>query len=319
VGTGDAAILVEVKQQFHVATPFAAGSKLEALPLAVHKKRVVNELPELVLYAPDAEPAPIGGKLTRARQRFDAEPGLHQTSILHFAGKFDSISYIRWGVTLMRKTIPVLLACWPDIHMPEWQGRRLRGFFAAGQGEGSLLHNHGERGQGLYRYPLVQYKVIDGIPTVLAAAEGIQELLPLVTGCQELALGNRSYPRGTLQLSLTDQEVGDADAPVRYRFRTPWFGLNQENYRVYESAGQDERQALLDRVLAGNLLSLSKGLGVTVEVRLRVESALRPERVSFKGETVLGFTGEFSANFILPELMGLGKSVSRGFGAVGTA
>lgn len=31
---------------------------------------------------------------------------------------------------------------------------------------------------------------------------------------------------------------------------------------------------------------------------------------------MIGFTGEFLVNFDIPDLLGLGKSVSRGFGAV---
>jgi len=31
---------------------------------------------------------------------------------------------------------------------------------------------------------------------------------------------------------------------------------------------------------------------------------------------MLGITGEFMANFAIPDYLGLGKSVSRGFGAV---
>jgi CRISPR/Cas system CSM-associated protein Csm3 (group 7 of RAMP superfamily) len=31
---------------------------------------------------------------------------------------------------------------------------------------------------------------------------------------------------------------------------------------------------------------------------------------------MIGFTGEFLVNFDIPDLLGLGKSVSRGYGAV---
>lgn len=216
----------------------------------------------------------------------------------------------------MQKQIRIMTARYPDIHIPQGQGKLLRGFFAAGQGEGSLLHNHGEQGAGIYRYPLVQYKVIHGTPTVLAIEEGIEAIQPLVIGCQRLLLGGRYYNRGQLCLSLDTAVVGETEERCRYRFRTPWFGLNQENYRRYEQAGPEQRQALLKRVLTGNLLSLSKGLGVTVERRLEVECALQVCGVRFKEENVLGFLGGFSVNFRLPELLGLGKSVSRGLGAV---
>lgn len=219
----------------------------------------------------------------------------------------------------MRAAIDVMTARYPDIRVPEWQGRRLRGFFAAGQGEGSLLHNHGEQGRELYRYPLVQYKIVDGTPVVLALGDGIEAVQPLVASRRELALGGRRYPRGALRLSLEAAEIGDTEEHLRYRFLTPWFGLNQDNHRRFEAAGPEERRALLDRVLAGNVLSMAKGLGLTVEGRLTVDSALAPRPVGFKEGTVLGFTGEFSVNYVIPELLGLGKSVSRGFGTVGRA
>ena len=219
----------------------------------------------------------------------------------------------------MQTVISILRARYPEIHVPQWQGQKLRGFFASGQAEGSLLHNHGAEGGGLYRYPLVQYKIVDGVPVVVAVEEGIPALQPLVAARQELVLGNRTYPRGRLELALEDWVAGDTEARLRYQFVTPWFGLNQENHRKYAQAGEAERKALLERVLAGNLLSMSKGLGVTVERRLAVEAELEETPVRFKNETVLGFTGTFSVNYLIPELLGLGKSVSRGFGAVAEA
>ncbi len=216
----------------------------------------------------------------------------------------------------MQKTISVLQASYPDIHVPQWEGRRLRGFFASGQAEGSFLHNHGDRGRDLYRYPLVQYKIVDGMPVILAIEDGIPALEPVILGRECLTLGNQTYPRGELRLELKNCLLGDTEEPYHYRFCSPWFGLNQDNYRRYAQMGPGDRKALLERVLIGNLLSLSKGLGVTAERRLQVEAALEEVPMRFKNETILGFGGRFSMNFLIPDLLGLGKSVSRGFGVV---
>lgn len=215
----------------------------------------------------------------------------------------------------MQAVVSVMWVRYPDIYVPQWQGRKLRGFFASGQ-ENDLLHNHTQQGGELYRYPLVQYKIVDGIPVVVAVGDGIPALQPLVVSRQELVLGNRTYPRGQLFMELEDELLGDTEERFIYRFVTPWFGLNQENHRRYVQSGPEERKTLLERVLTGNLLSLAKGLGVTVDRRLLVAAALEEESVPFKNETVLGFTGGFSVNFRIPCLLGLGKSVSRGFGAV---
>lgn len=205
---------------------------------------------------------------------------------------------------------------YPEIHLPQWQGRRLRGFFASDQEDEDLLHNHDKTGGSMYRYPLVQYKVIREVPTVVAIEDGIRAVYPLVMERQTLQIGDQTYPAGHMDIELSSAAVGETGKMRRYRFCAPWFGLNQKNYRQYVASGSGEREALLQRILIGNLLSLSKGLGITVEHELRVTTRLEERRVTFKSEPIVGFVGEFSANYVIPPLLGLGKSVSRGFGAV---
>lgn len=217
----------------------------------------------------------------------------------------------------MQVKLRIMRVTYPEIKVPQWQGRRLRGFFASGEEAGSLLHNHGEAGESLYRYPLVQYKVIRQHPVIVAIEEGIREVYPLVMERQVLQLGDNSYPCGHLDIDLATGQLGATAEPQHYRFCAPWFGLNQANYQRYsEAEGEEEREAILRQVLIGNLLSLSKGLGVTVARPLQVQLDLKPHKVSFKNEAVLGFVGDFAVNYTIPALLGLGKSVSRGFGVV---
>ena len=215
----------------------------------------------------------------------------------------------------MTKTIKVMRVSYPDLHVPQWQGRRLRGFFGAEQEAGSLLHNHGAAGP-MYRYPLVQYKVLGGIPTVLAAEEGIPLVYPLVMERERLTLGEESFERGELRFDLRKETMGDCTQARTYRFLSPWFALNQENHRVWQGSAPEERRALLERILAGNILSFAKGFHLTVENQLRVSAELESNRSRFKDGQIVSFRGSFSVNYMLPDLFGLGKSVSRGFGAV---
>jgi hypothetical protein len=78
-----------------------------------------------------------------------------------------------------------------------------------------------------------------------------------------------------------------------------------------------ERRTLLERVLVGNCLSLAKSFGQRVTVHLSADaSQLRPVPVRLKQVQMLGFCGTFRVNFRLPAWVGIGKSVSRGFGTV---
>lgn len=216
----------------------------------------------------------------------------------------------------MEKKIRTLRTVYPDIQVPPDQGRLLRGFFASGSGADSLLHNHGSAGRDIYRYPLVQYKIIEGMPAIVAAEAGIKEIYPLILERETLLLGQQTFPCGTVVQDITWETVGELNTLRRYRFCTPWFALNQENYRKYDALDQEGKRELLERILTGNILSLAKGLGIVVERRLQVETNLRECLVPFKHEVVTGFEGSFSVNFSIPGLLGLGKSVSRGFGAV---
>lgn len=215
----------------------------------------------------------------------------------------------------MTTTIKIMRVSYPDIRVPQWQGRRLRGFFSASQETGSLLHNHGGDGP-VYRYPLVQYKVLGGIPTVLAAEEGIPAVYPLVMERETLALGEQTYERGELRFDLRKESVGDCPEERKYRFVSPWFALNQENYRIWQSSSPEEQTELLERILTGNILSFAKGFGLTAENRLRVTASLKSNRSRFKDGQIVSFRGGFTVNYALPDLFGLGKSVSRGFGAL---
>ena len=104
-----------------------------------------------------------------------------------------------------------------------------------------------------------------------------------------------------------------------YELQSPWLGLNQKNFGVYEKASNEtERKDLLRRTLTGNILSMSKSLGCRLEPDQTIKTNLtvKPRSVQLKGKSMLGFQGVIKTNFMIPDYLGLGKSVSRGFGVV---
>ena len=78
-----------------------------------------------------------------------------------------------------------------------------------------------------------------------------------------------------------------------------------------------DRFRLLERILVGNCLSFAKSFRHNVTLRLQADcSKLRPVSSRLKGITMQGFTGLFRVNFLFPDRVGIGKSVSRGFGTL---
>lgn len=193
---------------------------------------------------------------------------------------------------------------------------QLRGFFATKFNEYVLLHHHEPDGF-LYQYPSIQYKMIQGVPTVVGLNEGADVLVEIFNEYDTLHLGDTCYKIVEKRVTYQQQEVGITDSAVAYEFLTPWLALNQENYmKYYGMKNSLERNEFLGKTLVGNLLSFSKLMGYTVPDRLICGVSVSPEKVSVKGVHLMAFTGSFQVNFQIPDLFGLGKSVSRGFGAV---
>jgi len=75
-----------------------------------------------------------------------------------------------------------------------------------------------------------------------------------------------------------------------------------------------DRRRLLERILIGNFLSLAKGLGVHLEAHLQARITSFNHRQVNTPVPMLGFKIQFVSNFLLPEFLGVGKMVSKGFG-----
>jgi hypothetical protein len=193
---------------------------------------------------------------------------------------------------------------------------KLRGFFATSFNEYALLHQH-SADKFIYKYPKIQYKIIEGKPLVLGIDEGAEVLKQIYDKFDEIRIDQSRYSIVERGITLKSEEFGCTQQILSYRFMTPWLALSQENYARYINASQEDKRDLLRRILVGNILSASKGLGYTATEHIKLEVGRMHDQIcTLKGTKVTGIWGEFMTNFAIPDHMGLGKSVSRGFGAI---
>ena len=216
----------------------------------------------------------------------------------------------------MTKNIRVMIATYKNIKISQTDARKVRGFFADLDKQDSNLHNHLSDGTEIYRYPKIQYKVLNGKPTIVAIEEGIRSIHRHLMEEKILQIGNKIYSEVELDIKLSELPVGDSKYVREYQFETPWLALNQANAVRYFEADEEERKVILGKILIGNVLSICKGLGVTVEGQLKVSHQLKNIPVYYKGKKMEAFTGKFQINCCIPELCGIGKGTSRGFGTV---
>lgn len=194
---------------------------------------------------------------------------------------------------------------------------KLRGFFADRFGEYTLIHQHLNE-KFLYKTPLIQYKILDRKPLVLGLNEGAELLQKIYEDIDCIKIGGSEYQIKEKVVVLRTDYFGITDINISYSFLTPWLALNEKNYELYQKLGTwAKRKKLLEGILVGNILSMSKGLGYTVPGPIKADiQNLKEVQTKLKGIPMLGFLGTFSVNFEIPDYWGIGKSVSRGFGTV---
>lgn len=203
------------------------------------------------------------------------------------------------------------------------QIHKLRGYVGHMFKDYDLIHNHDlKTGKQIYRYPLIQFKLIEKTPVILAVTDkAIEIFTEIFMKLDEIRIDDATIPVHEKDLQVETADFGYADETFMYKFVSPWIGLNQNNYQKYAMTGtRADKTAILKRSMTGNILSMAKGLGCWLEKdqQIKLDLQLKEKPVTLKGKTMIGFTGIFKTNFIIPDYLGIGKSVSRGFGTVKT-
>ncbi len=206
----------------------------------------------------------------------------------------------------------------PGICIPPSQLHKVRGYFSRQFAQFDLLHNHeANSDKVIYRYPAVQFKIHDCLAIHAYKGEGIEVLKELFLEAENIVIEGQVLTVNSKEIEVREVEFGEDGETYVYEFVTPWIALNQQNFRDFLSLETDiERKEKLHAILINNIISFCKFAGYTVGNRLAVKSNFKPVSTNLKGKTHLAFMGEFMVNFCLPDLLGLGKSTSRGYGNV---
>ncbi len=218
------------------------------------------------------------------------------------------------------KPLQITRIRFPDIQLKTRDAHKLRGYFGNLFREHSpLLHNHYDSGQLRYRYPLIQYKVIDKVPMLIGIEEGAELLPQLFLKIKDLDIDGKIYSVNAKNIQTGQEAVGFSKELIAYKFQTLWMALNQKNHQKYvQLKTKEEKDKLLNRLIIGNILGFYSNIKLQLapEERLFAKVNVQEKSTKFKGNEMLAFSGSIVVNALLPNAIGLGKSVSRGFGTV---
>lgn len=208
----------------------------------------------------------------------------------------------------------------PEIKLQTRDAHKLRGYFGNLFKEHSpVLHNHYEDGSFRYKYPEIQYKVIDNVPTLIGVNEGAELLPKLFLKIKSIDINGEQFTVNTKNIECKNVETGFSDSLHEYKFTTLWMALNQQNFPKYQDLKTErEKLTMLNSILVGHILSFFRNTGVELQPteRLMAKVDVQEKSTNFKENKMVAFSGKFIVNALLPDEIGLGKAVSRGFGSI---
>jgi hypothetical protein len=160
------------------------------------------------------------------------------------------------------------------------------------------------------------YKVLHQVPTLIGMNEGAALLVKLFLQIKEIQIEGQLFPALQKNIESSHLRVGVESDLYAYTFATLWTALNQYNFSKYIQVGETEQQQQLKAILINNILSFYKGAGYLAENQIITCLQVRRKETQFKNQIMPAFEGTFTTNALLPEGIGLGKAVSRGFGTI---
>ena len=189
---------------------------------------------------------------------------------------------------------------------------KLRGYLGYLFIEDTEFHHHDDNP---YRYPLIQYKRIKEELMILGINDYSKIIFEKLPDLKEIVLPNTKVPVTSIEFSKKTYQI--TEDITQYEFQTPWIALNSENYNKFKTINSQLRNRFLENILIGNFLSACKGMGISIDYKLYASiKKLRPISVVAHQNPFYSFYAQFITNLNLPDLIGIGNSVSKGFGVI---
>ena len=189
---------------------------------------------------------------------------------------------------------------------------QLRGYLGYLFIQDTEFHHHDDNS---YRYPLIQYKRIENELIVIGINDYSKLIVEKLSELKEIILPHTRVPVTSMEFTTVTHQV--TDDICQYKFQTPWIALNNKNYEKFKNVDTVFKKKILEDILTGNLLSMLKGIGVRIDYHLYVQIQWYKEvPVIVHEHNFSGFYARFVTNLSLPKHIGIGKSVSKGFGII---
>ena len=174
---------------------------------------------------------------------------------------------------------------------------------------------------GAYRkkflYPRIQVKVLDEEIFIIGLNQGVDPIMKIKDEIKELNFGDITFKVEDCDLEESAQLFNLTSNLIKYKFISNWVALNNSTNNKYQNMNDAIRLEFLNKLLGENIVFLAREVGFDFEKNIfsRINiSSLEPISEDQKGWGA--FQGEFYSNIILPNYIGIGNGITRGYGTI---
>ena len=167
-----------------------------------------------------------------------------------------------------------------------------------------------------YLYPRVQVKILNEKIYFLGIAEGVSAVRSLIDNFKSLDFGNITFK---IKDIIIDENglFEQTDHINKYKFITPWLALNRANTKKFSKTSTSQKRKFLCELLTRNLIFLTSEFKIDFDEKILTDIELEDKSLSsFNENRDVGFEGSFLTNFLLPDFIGLGNGITRGYGSI---
>ena len=168
-----------------------------------------------------------------------------------------------------------------------------------------------------FLYPRVQVKILNEQIFIIGINEGVDPVLKLAEKFIAFDFGNITFEIESFEVEESENQFIPSEKLLKYEFVTPWIALNHMTGGKYRFLGKEEKPSFLNKLIGQNIVFLANELGVKLSNNIftRVSASnLSPKSVDYNKWGA--FMGAFETNFILPNYIGVGNGITRGFGTI---
>ena len=177
---------------------------------------------------------------------------------------------------------------------------------------------------GSYRnqflYPRIQVKIINEQIYLIGIKEGVEPIESIMNNLEILNFGNITFKIENIEKEINELQLGTTDRAIHYNFLSPWIGLNRVNLKRYQGFSDKKSKSKIDflrRLLSQNIAFIAKEFNVSLDNRIFVDISLTSLLPKILDAGKAGaFDGSFNSNFVLPNYIGLGNGITKGFGVL---